>query len=63
MHAYQIIYQRIDTYLNLLEQKFHILNSNQTLIVQNIELFKDNYLEKLLSLKEAVKTLSYDITN
>ncbi len=63
MHAFQIMNDKLNRYLDLLEKKYNIINTNQTLIIQNIELFKDNYLDRLLSLKNAVKGLTYDINN
>jgi hypothetical protein len=58
-HAYQILYDLLRKRYYILKQKFNLVADNQTLILQNIELFKENYLDKLIELKTRLANLNY----
>lgn len=56
-NAYQAIIARIQTYRNALEQLGTLLTSNEELIIVNVDLFKDNYLERLLQIRNELNSV------
>lgn len=59
-HAYQIIYVSLKKRSDILRQKLNLISNNQVLLLQNIELFKNNYLDDLLELKDRLANLNYN---
>jgi hypothetical protein len=60
-HVYQIMYKLLDDRQNLLQNKYNLLINNQTLILQNLDLFKDNYLSRLVELRNELVKYDYYI--
>lgn len=52
MNAHQAIINRMQWYVTALVQLQNLLESNEDLIVANVDLFKDNYLEQLIQIRD-----------
>ncbi len=54
--AYQAVHEKLYFYNDILKQKLNIIENNSHLIIQNFELFKNNQLERLISLRNELES-------
>lgn len=52
MNAHQAIINRLQWYVTALVQLQTLLESNEDIIIANVDLFKDNYLEQLIQIRD-----------
>lgn len=58
MNAYQAVIGRMDSYTSALGQLNTLLTSNEDMIVANVDLFKDNYLERLVQIRDNLEVMT-----
>lgn len=60
-NAYKALQNKSNKYLPLIEQKYYLILNNKDIILNNINLFRNNYLERMTSIKKQLE--SYKVTN
>lgn len=54
-NVYQAVIQRMQGYADALRQMENLLTTNEDLIVANVDLFKDSYLEQLIQIRDELE--------
>lgn len=50
-NAYMVLYDKLGFYKVVLQKKYNVITANQDMILQNFEMFRNNNLEKLISIR------------
>ena len=52
MNAYQAVITRLQSYTTALTQLNTLLTTNEEIIIANVDLFRDSYLERLIEIRD-----------
>lgn len=55
-NAYYAVYDKLNFYNKVLEQKISLIENNEEEILNNYEMFRDNTLEKLVALRDEINS-------
>jgi|GEM_PF-3843720 len=51
-NAYQAVITRVQNYNTALSQMQNLLTTNEEIIIANVDLFRDDYLERLVEIRD-----------